>query len=75
MVRDFPGDPVVKTLGFQCRRQEVQSLVGKIRSIMQHGMAKKKKKKKSGYVFTGGRLEDPPEDGDLETCLQREEVN
>ena len=62
---------MVKTLGFQCRRQEVQSLVGKIRSIMQHGMSKKK----SGYVFTGGRLENPPEDGDLETCLQREEVN
>ena len=34
---------MVKTLGFQCKRQEVQSLVGKIRSIMQHGMAKKKK--------------------------------
>lgn len=43
----------------------------KIHHATWHG----KKKKKSGYVFTGGRLEDPPEDGDLETCLQREEVN
>ena len=61
---------MVKTLGFQSRGHKAQSLVGKIRSIMQHGVAKKK----SGYVFTGGKSEKPPEVGDLETCLQREKV-
>ena len=48
-IRDFPDDPVVKTLCFPCRRYKfnpllgnlVQSLVGELRSHMLHGAAKK----------------------------------
>lgn len=41
---DFSDGPVVKTLPFQ--GAWVQSLVGKLRSHMLHGVAKKKKTKK-----------------------------
>ena len=42
---DFPGGPVVKTLHFQCRRVQVRSLVGELRSPMPYSMTKKKKSK------------------------------
>ena len=41
---DFPGGPMVKTL-LSMQRTWVQSLVGELRSHMQCGAAKKKKKK------------------------------
>ena len=34
---DFPGGPVVKALSFHCQGQGVQSLVGELRSHIQHG--------------------------------------
>ena len=40
---DFPGGPVVKTL-LSMQRTWVQSLVGELRSHMQCGAAKKKKR-------------------------------
>ena len=40
--RDFPGGPVVKTPHFHCRGPGVQSPVGKLRSHMSRGVAKKK---------------------------------
>ena len=43
-VRDFSGTSVVKTLPFNCRGVQVQSLVKKLRSLMLHRVAKKKRK-------------------------------
>ena len=43
-VRDFSGTSVVKTLPFNCRGVQVQSLVEKLRSLMLHRVAKKKRK-------------------------------
>ena len=34
---DFPGGPVVKALSFHCQGQGVQTLVGELRSHIQHG--------------------------------------
>ena len=45
--RDFPGDPVVKTLCFQ-------SLVGELRSHVPGGAAKKKTKTKQCLSLTTG---------------------
>ena len=45
--REFPGGPVVRTLRFHCPGPRVQSLVGELGSQEPHGIAKKKKKKKS----------------------------
>ena len=41
---DFPGGPVVKTLRFHCRGAWVPPLVRELRSRMQQGAAKKKKR-------------------------------
>ena len=40
--RDCLGDPVIKTLRFQCRGLQVWSLVGELGSHMLHGQKKKK---------------------------------
>ena len=42
----FPGGPVVKTLCFQCRGTQIQSLVEELRSHKLCSSAKKKRNKK-----------------------------
>ena len=54
-LRDFSGTPVVKTLPFNCRGAQVQSLVEKLRSLMLHRVAKKKKEKAQIFNSMGLR--------------------
>ena len=44
LFRDFPGSPVVKTSGSQCRGVQVQSLVRELRSCLPAGHHPPKKK-------------------------------
>ena len=43
MMREFPGNPVIRTPCFHCPRAQVQSLVGELKSHMPHGVAKQSK--------------------------------
>ena len=62
--RDFPGDPVVKTLCFSCRGAWVQSLVQKLRSHMP--LSQEKKKHACVQSNSHGR------EGELAFCSWRE---
>ena len=50
----FPGGPVVKTLCFQCRRTQIQSLVDELRSHKLCSSAKKREReiKKKNPIFS-----------------------
>ena len=39
MMRELPGNPVIRTPCFHCPRAQVQSLVGELKSHMPHGVA------------------------------------
>ena len=46
---DFPGCPVVKTVCFQCRGAQVQSLVRELRSHMVQCSKKKREKERETF--------------------------
>ena len=54
---DFPGDPVVKTPGSQCREPQVQFLFKELRSCMLLGSAKKEINTRSYKIFSLGNLQ------------------
>lgn len=51
--KEFPGGSVVKTASFHCRGAWIQSLLGVLRSLMLHGMARSKQKTPQTALIRG----------------------